>query len=147
MTPIIEILYGSQNYGLTNENSDSDYKVMTLPSYDDLYYEKSPRISSIYDLEHYSGMDIRKWIGLLKKGNFNAIEYLFSTSIKILRYEETIQNFLSGARILYTKKQYCKKVWPYLFNSIYGLNCQALKRNGETRKVASRAYWCGEFLR
>jgi len=37
---MLQILVGSHNYNLNNENSDKDYKIFVCPTFEDLYYNK-----------------------------------------------------------------------------------------------------------
>lgn len=71
-------LVGSHNYNLNELNSDKDYKVFVVPSFDDLYYNQQYSKASIGEDIDYEVHDIRKLASLLWKGNIHFIETLFS---------------------------------------------------------------------
>ena len=149
MVILAKILYGSQNYALDTEQSDKDYKLIALPELEELYYEKKLELPNEYDSNHYSIMDVRKWLQLLKKGSFNCIEYLFSIEFA---YQMTnvcpmFIDFVAKLRKLFTEDQYLAEVWPLFYNSCVGLCIQTTKRSGYTKKTVSRMYWITQFLR
>lgn len=74
-------LYGSQNYGLDTENSDVDCRALLVPDYEDcLLGKKLPKNDTwtyndgLMTVEY----DFRKFFNLLKKGNLNALELLYT---------------------------------------------------------------------
>ena len=74
-------LYGSQNYGLNTENSDVDCRALLVPDYEDcLLGKKLPKNDTwryndgLMTVEY----DFRKFFNLLKKGNLNALELLYT---------------------------------------------------------------------
>lgn len=71
-------LYGSQNYGLSTDESDFDTKAIVIPSFEDLMMRKP--VSKIIDFG--SGecdvKDIREMIKNYKKQNVNFVETLFT---------------------------------------------------------------------
>lgn len=80
--------YGSKLYGTDNENSDTDYKGIFVPSKKDVllkrdieHYNYNSNSSNTknskedVDLQLYS---IYKWFALLKKGETSALDLLFS---------------------------------------------------------------------
>lgn len=143
MEILAKIRYGSQNYGLDTPDSDEDFKLIVRPTFDDLYHGRNLNekkyLPEDCDPDHYSLMDIRKWFELLKKGNFNAIEYLFSNE------SDTSSNYeffrcIDCAISLY-KDGYLNNVWHSFFKSVYGNVIHALKRDGITYKTLSRAYY------
>lgn len=71
-------LYGSQNYGLSTEESDVDTKAIILPSFHDLVL-KQP-VSKVMDFEwgECDVKDIREMMKSYKKQNVNFIETLFT---------------------------------------------------------------------
>ena len=71
-------LTGSYNQGLNIEGSDRDYKVICIPSFEDLYMGKfiNGQIhSEEVDIEY---IDIRSFVHQIRKGNPNYLEILFS---------------------------------------------------------------------
>ena len=86
MELIAKMLYGSQNYGLDNDDSDKDYCLLVMPSSTELYLTVhgpwSPPAASVFDSnftpDHYTTVDARAWFSRLQNGNPNSIEMLFS---------------------------------------------------------------------
>ena len=71
---------GSQNYGLADENSDVDTKLIITPSINDFVFNRSP-VSSTHILEnneHIEIKDVRLMFNCYKKQNINFIETLFT---------------------------------------------------------------------
>lgn len=143
MKVLFETLYGSQNYGLSGPTSDKDYKIIMLPDFDDLFYNRSPHLPEGKDPEHYSVMDVRKWVSLLKKGNFNAIEYLYSTEYN--NCGERVGELFSVLRHIFTNG-YLAATWPYFISACIGMSLEANKRGGYTPKTVSRMCWLNEFV-
>lgn len=81
---------GSTNYGLDTENSDVDTKLIVVPSFEDVAFNRKP-VSTTHvreNDEHIDFKDIRLMFSTFRKQNINFIEVLF-TKYKILnpRYE------------------------------------------------------------
>ena len=70
-------LYGSQNYGLSTENSDVDTIAIVLPNEYDLYFSK-PLTKELHleNGEHCIVKDIREIFNEFKKQNVNFLEIL-----------------------------------------------------------------------
>lgn len=76
---------GSQNYGLDYEKSDIDTKLIVLPTFDDIAFNKKP-VSTTHILEneeHIDFKDLRLYIQTFRKQNLNFLEILF-TEFKIV---------------------------------------------------------------
>ena len=76
---------GSQNYGLDYEKSDIDTKLITVPSLDDLIFNRQP-VSTTHILpneEHIDFKDVRLYMQTFRKQNLNFLEILF-TDFKII---------------------------------------------------------------
>ena len=73
---------GSQNYLLSDENSDMDTKCLVCPSFEDFENGREIKKNNYThyreNKEHISFLDIRNYIQLLKTGMPNAIELLYS---------------------------------------------------------------------
>lgn len=82
-TVAFKSLVGSHNYNLNTEESDRDYKVFLLPTFDDLYFNNSFSKSYIGETEDYDVHDIRKCSSLWHKANVNFLEVLFSEDFSI----------------------------------------------------------------
>ena len=73
-------LQGSQNYGLAYENSDVDTKLIVLPSFDEIAFNKKP-VSTTHvraNEEHIDFKDIRLYMQTFRKQNLNFLEILFT---------------------------------------------------------------------
>lgn len=78
-------LQGSQNYLLDYENSDIDSKLVVLPSFEDICFNRKP-VSTTHiceNEEHIDFKDIRLMLQTFRKQNINFIEILF-TDYKIV---------------------------------------------------------------
>lgn len=72
-------LYGSQNYGFANRNSDVDSKLIIVPTFDELCLQKEWTSKCLhYEEEHIEVKDIRELLLQLKKQNMNFIELLYT---------------------------------------------------------------------
>lgn len=145
MEIVAQILYGSDNYGLNSEASDKDYKLIALPSFDDLYQQSVLQLPDGYDKENYSIMDIRKWIELLMKGNFNALEYLYSIDKKIFTCD--MHEFVETAQNLFSNTNYIAYTWDNFYRAANGICHQTLIRVNDRAKAVSREYWIAELVR
>lgn len=135
---IAKVLYGSQNYGLNVDSSDKDYKVLCLPTFEELYYGKEVSLPKKFQgNEHITVMDMRHWLNLMLKGNVNAIELLYSVEWEWL-YE--ISYFLSRARVMFYNG-YLASVWEYFITATKGLVFNSLDRCGINNKSLSRAQY------
>ena len=67
-------MVSSDNYNLNLENSDKDYKIIEVPSFIDLWYNKT--LNRQID-DNTSVWDIREFAKFLLKANPNAIELFF----------------------------------------------------------------------
>ena len=74
-------LQGSQNYGMADENSDIDSKILLIPSLEDLVLNK-PAISHTLEMpdnqEHVDCKDVRDFFKIFRKSNINFVEILFT---------------------------------------------------------------------
>lgn len=73
-------LQGSQNYGLDDEESDIDTKLLVIPTLEEVIFNKQP-ISTTHILEndeHMDAKDIRLYFQCFRKGNPNFLEIMFT---------------------------------------------------------------------
>ena len=74
-------LQGSQNYGMADEESDIDSKVLLIPSLNDMVLNKKA-ISHTSEMpnnkEHVDCKDIRDYFKIFRKSNINFVEILFT---------------------------------------------------------------------
>lgn len=92
-------LQGSQNYGLQTEYSDIDTKLVVVPTFEEIAFNKSP-ISTTHiraNNEHIDFKDLRLMLGTFRKQNLNFLEILF-TDYKILneKYKDLWQNLIDN---------------------------------------------------
>ena len=81
---------GSQNYGLDYEGSDIDTKLIIVPTFEDIAFNKKP-ISTTHvrqNNEHIDLKDVRLYIETFRKQNLNFLEILF-TPYKIINPQYT----------------------------------------------------------
>jgi hypothetical protein len=81
-------LQGSQNYGLDYEGSDIDTKLIIVPTFEQIAFNKSP-ISTTHirnNEEHIDFKDIRLYMQTFRKQNLNFLEILF-TDFKYINEE------------------------------------------------------------
>ena len=72
-------VYGSQNYGISTENSDVDTKAILIPSIEDLCLKKPvSREIHLENNEHCEVKDIRELVKMFTKQNINFLEILYS---------------------------------------------------------------------
>ena len=73
-------LQGSQNYGLDYEKSDIDTKLIVIPSFEDIAFNRKP-VSTTHvreNDEHIDFKDIRLYMNRFRKQNINFMEILFT---------------------------------------------------------------------
>lgn len=132
-------LIGSQNYHLDTPESDFDYKVIMIPTFQDLYTGAKVALPQDLDPAHYSQIDIRRFSQLLGKGNPNSIEMVFSTLIekKLTEYGD----LFTIATQAYNEG-YVGGVWPQFWAAVKGLVFESVNRALEPRKGFARAgFW------
>lgn len=78
-------LQGSQNYGLETANSDVDTKLIVLPTFEDIAFNKQPCSTTHVrkNDEHIDFKDVRLYMQTFRKQNLNFLEILF-TDYKII---------------------------------------------------------------
>lgn len=73
-------LQGSQNYGIADEKSDIDTKMLVLPTLEELVFNKRA-VSYTHEMEnkeHIDIKDVREYFKIFKKSNINFVEILFT---------------------------------------------------------------------
>ena len=150
MRVIGKILYGSQNFHLDGPQSDRDYKVLVAPEFIDLYRMKKASKGDLpfgYDPEHDSAMDVRQFDSLLRRGNVNTIEFLFSSDFNLFDVKYT--PYIKLAQEAY-EKGYIAHVWKDYFASAQGLVLNSIRRYDNSdenrRKAASRGMFIMNFI-
>lgn len=71
---------GSMNYGMFDEDSDVDTKILTIPSLEDLALNKPPISHTLIldNNEHCDAKDIREYFKIVRKQNINFTEIFFT---------------------------------------------------------------------
>ena len=135
------ILVGSQNYSLSGPDSDYDYKLLMVPSFDDLYnYHKVDKhdLPQQYDPEHYSVISVMTFDKNVRAGNVNALEMLFSSEKKF--YSSSLADYFFLAMMRY-ENGYIRDVWDNFYKTLRGITMNSIDRYGMTRKAVSRAIY------
>lgn len=120
---VLECLVGSHNYNLNTKESDKDYKVFVLPTFDDLYVGNMYSKSIVGETADYDYHDIRKLENLLWKANINFIEILYSNEIN---YDE--KQYPEIAELFSYRKRLVKMNLPYLYNACKGMCFTKMKQ-------------------
>lgn len=151
---VLKALVGSHNYGLATKESDKDYKVFVLPTFEELYKGQQFAKSIITETEDNDIHDVRKLSDLFFKANVNFLEVLASTELIIPKGYEEIEEIVS------MKKEIFKMNIPYLYNSCFGMHLNKLKllnkgtegtqhlvdKFGYDTKQATHSYRCLKVL-
>lgn len=71
---------GSQNYGLDYEKSDIDTKLIVVPTFEEIAFNKKPHSTTHVreNNEHIDFKDIRLYVETFRKQNLNFLEILFT---------------------------------------------------------------------
>lgn len=149
-------LVGSHNYNLDNIDSDQDYKVFVLPTFEDLYFHTFYSYSRIGNDIDFTVHDIRKLAALLWKGNLNFIETLFSEAYCVSP-KECAQRMED---ILQCKEKLARINLPNVWDACQGMSrnkftllqkgtqgtLDLVRRYGYDTKQAQHCYRCLDFL-
>lgn len=117
---VFRALVGSHNYKLNTPESDKDFKIFVMPTFDDLYHGKMYSHSTIGKDADYDIHDIRKLSTLLWKANINFLEVLFS--------KENYGYFAEVGQIYDLKNELVTMNLPYLYNACKGMHFEKMKR-------------------
>lgn len=74
-------LQGSQNYGISDKESDIDSKLLIMPTLDDLIFNRafiSHTLEMPDNKEHVDVKDIREYFKIVRKSNINFVEIFFT---------------------------------------------------------------------
>lgn len=122
----LKALVGSHNYNLNTPESDKDYKIFVIPTFDDLYFGRSYNEDFIGEKEDCSIHDIRKLSHLLSKSNVNFMEVLFSEELTIDEDLDDRSKELISA-IFDMKDDIAKMNLPYLYDACIGMYFNKMK--------------------
>lgn len=121
-------LYGSNNYGVDDEYSDVDAKVIVLPSLEDIVFKKT--VSFIREFENGACdvKDLVTYYNVVKKGNFSFIEPFYSKYYlgdEFLRdlFKQVPTNLLSVLGGMYEKQKALTHEYPSKTKEFELFNC------------------------
>ena len=139
--PVLKALVGSHNYNLNTPESDKDYKLFVLPTFDDLYSQKDYASNITSDVEDVATYDIRKLSSLFYKANVNYLEVLYSKELEILLSEDH-PSYNDIKSIINHREPICKMNMPYLFHACKGMyfNKRKMMMNNGKDHVESLGY-------
>lgn len=106
---IFTALQGSQNYSLSDAESDVDTKSLTIPCFEELLFNKK-RLSTTLVLpnnEHADVKDAREMFLCFRKQNINFLEILFTP------YVDVAPGFEDFYEILYNAREDIARLNPY----------------------------------
>lgn len=119
-------LVGSHNYNLNTIESDKDYKVFIIPTFDDLYFNNTFSKSYIGKTEDFDVHDIRKCSSLWYKANVNFLEVLFSEEFSINHNLDNKSKLLI-AELYQMKNDIAKMNLKYLYDACIGMYYNKIK--------------------
>jgi uncharacterized protein len=122
----IKALVGSHNYNLATPESDKDYKVFVLPTFEDLYKGNMYSNQSIGEKEDLDVHDIRKLSNLFFKSNINFIEVLYSKEL-IIPKEISVEQIELIRKLLSKREDIVRMNLPHLFNACGGMYINKMK--------------------
>ena len=125
-TVAFKSLVGSHNYNLNTPESDKDYKVFVLPTFDDLYFNNSFSKSYIGETEDFDTHDIRKCSSLWYKANVNFLEVLFSKRF-LVNAELDDKSKLLIYQIYDMRNDIAKMNLKYLYDACIGMHYNKMK--------------------
>lgn len=124
---LFQALVGSHNYNLNDESSDIDYKVFTLPTFDDLYYGEQYSKSKVGAMTDYDVHDVRKLTNLLWKSNINFIEVLFTSDFKVNHSELNKSTVSLVYELVGMRDSIAKMNLPHLYDACRGMYYNKMK--------------------
>lgn len=125
---ILRALVGSHNYNLNTPESDKDYKVFVIPTFDDLYFNRQFSKTYIGETEDLDVHDIRKLNTLLWKSNINFLEVLFSDDIVFNKDKKILPIRTLFQAIFSMKDDIARMNIPYLWNACIGMHITKKKQ-------------------
>lgn len=120
---VFQAIVGSHNYNLSTPESDTDYKMFVMPTFDDLYLGKSFNTSKVTPTVDTDVHDVRRLSDLFWKANLNFIEVLYTINTK---YPFEYYNFVTFLKD--HRQELVTMNLPYLFNACHGMYCQKMAK-------------------
>ena len=121
-------LYGSNNYGVDDEYSDVDAKVIVLPSLDDIVFKKTVSFVREFENGACDVKDLVTYYNVVKKGNFSFVEPFYSKYYlgdEFLRdlFKQVPTNLLSVLGGMYEKQKALTHEYPSKTKEFELFNC------------------------
>ena len=121
-------LYGSNNYGVDDEYSDVDAKVIVLPSLDDIVFKKTVSFVREFKNGACDVKDLVTYYNVVKKGNFSFVEPFYSKYYlgdEFLRdlFKQVPTNLLSVLGGMYEKQKALTHEYPSKTKEFELFNC------------------------
>ena len=121
-------LYGSNNYGVDDEYSDVDAKVIVLPSLEDIVFKKTVSFVREFENGACDVKDLVTYYNVVKKGNFSFIEPFYSKYYlgdEFLRdlFKQVPTNLLSVLGGMYEKQRALTHEYPSKTKEFELFNC------------------------
>lgn len=121
-------LYGSNNYGVDDEYSDVDAKVIVLPSLEDIVFKKTVSFVREFENGACDVKDLVTYYNVVKKGNFSFIEPFYSKYYlgdEFLRdlFKQVPTNLLSVLGGMYEKQKALTHEYPSKTKEFELFNC------------------------
>ena len=121
-------LYGSNNYGVDDEYSDVDAKVIVLPSLDDIVFKKTVSFVREFENGACDVKDLVTYYNVVKKGNFSFVEPFYSKYYlgdEFLRdlFKQVPTNLLSVLGGMYEKQKALTHKYPSKMKEFELFNC------------------------
>lgn len=157
---LFQALVGSHNYNLNDEHSDLDYKIFTLPTFDDLYHRNQYAKAEVGITADYDVHDIRKLVDLVWKSNINFVEVLFSKNVMMDIINLKKETHFLLKELFGLRDEIAVMNLPYLYNACIGMYYSKMKllhkgtagtqhlvdKYGWDTKQGMHAYRCLDFL-
>lgn len=121
---VFRSLVGSHNYNLNTKSSDKDHKVFVLPTFDDLYFNRSYSKSVIGQDVDLDIHDLRKAPDLWFKANINFLEVLFSEEIRLDKENLSADSHEVMLSIFAERDKIARMNLPYLYSACIGMHKQ-----------------------
>lgn len=134
-------LQGSQNYGIADEASDVDTKLLLIPSLEEVVLNKkaiSHTLEMLDNKEHIDCKDVREYFKIFRKSNINFIEILFTN------YYIVNNKYIKYWKILKKNAESLARMNPYAaVKCIKGMAFE--KRHALCHEYPSRMPWIEKF--
>jgi predicted nucleotidyltransferase len=139
---LFRVLTGSHNYNMNTPESDKDYKIFVLPTFDDLYHGKEFSTSHVGESFDYDVHDIRKVSHLWWKANINFVEVLFTEELHI--NPSLKSKTLDAISVIFKHRSAIARMnLPYLYDACIGMHIT--KKHQIDKGTAGTQYLVDKF--